>query len=67
MPRKTRFRNVGAGKGVKERLDPATLRSLYIEQGLTQSEIGRRHDCSAQFVSLLLHEYGIKRPPGQSE
>jgi hypothetical protein len=64
MVRKVRFRNVGAGRGVKDRLDTETLRRLYVEEGLTQSEIARRHECSAQFVSLLLREYGIRRPRG---
>lgn len=62
MPRKERFRNVGAGKGVKETLDAATLRDLYVQQRLTQREIARRYGCTPQFVSLLVHEYGIARP-----
>jgi hypothetical protein len=62
VPRKERFRNVGAGKGVKEALDPATLRRLYLDQGLTQARIARDHGCSPQFVSLLLAEYGISKP-----
>jgi hypothetical protein len=61
--RKTRFRNVGAGKGVKDALDAATLRELYLVQSLTQAEIGRRYGCSPQFVSLLLREHGIRRSP----
>jgi len=61
MTRKVRFRNVGAGKGVKEQLSEKLLRSLYLEQGLTQSEIARRYGCTAQFISILLHEHGITR------
>jgi hypothetical protein len=61
VTRKQRFRNTGAGKGVKERLDPATLRRLYVDDRLTQGEIARRYDCTPQFVSLLLAEYGISR------
>lgn len=63
MPRKERFRNVGAGKGIKERLDAATLRVLYSDTRLTQTEIARRYGCTPQFVSLLLHEYDISRSP----
>lgn len=62
--RKPRFRNDGAGKGVKTLLDPATLHHLYVEERLSQSEIARRFDCSRQFVSTLLREYSIARPPG---
>ncbi len=60
MTRKTRFRNTGAGKGVKETLDPETLRRLYVDDGLTQREIARRFDCTPQYVSLLLIEYGLR-------
>ncbi|GAC1445558.1 MAG: hypothetical protein NVSMB52_07050 [Chloroflexota bacterium] len=63
MPRKSRFRNVGAGKGVKERLDAATLRKLYLEDSMSQAEIGLRFDCSPQYVSLLVREYGLSRAP----
>jgi hypothetical protein len=63
MPaRKPRFRNVGAGKGVKELLDPDALARLYVEEQLPQAEIARRYGCSVQFVSQLVHEYGIARP-----
>lgn len=58
--RKTRFRNAGAGKGVKARLDPSTLEDLYCRRGLSQAEIARRYECSAQFVSVLLREYGLR-------
>lgn len=57
--RKERFRNVGAGKGVKEKLDRETLRSLYVIEGLSQAEIARRHGCSPQFISQLVREYGL--------
>jgi DNA-binding transcriptional regulator LsrR (DeoR family) len=59
MTRKQRFRNVGAGKGVKDALDAATLRRLYVDEDLPQAEIARRYGCSRQFVSQLLHEYGL--------
>ncbi len=61
MPRKERFRNVGAGKGIKEKLDPKTLHSLYCEQRLTQTEIARHYGCTPQFISRLVHEYGLLR------
>lgn len=63
MPRKERFRNVGAGKGVKEQLDALTLRRLYVDERLTQAEIARRYECTPQFVSLLIREYGLARTP----
>jgi hypothetical protein len=66
MARKERFRNVGAGKGVKEKLDPDTLHRLYLQERLTQAEIGRRFGCTAQFVSLLLREHDIRRPESES-
>ncbi len=59
--RKTRFRNVGAGKGVKEALDAETLQILYVEGGRTQVDIAREFGCTPQFVSLLVHEYGLQR------
>jgi len=59
--RKTRFRNVGAGKGVKQALDSETLRRLYIEEGRTQADIAREFGCTPQFVSLLVREYGLQR------
>lgn len=62
MSRKPRFRNVGAGKGVKARLDPETLRRLYVEEGLTQAAIAQRYGCTPQFVSLLAAEYGLSTP-----
>ncbi|HZU12044.1 MAG TPA: hypothetical protein VFB58_04320 [Chloroflexota bacterium] len=61
MPRKERFRNVGAGRGIKDRLDPVTLRALYVEERLTQAEIARRYGCTPQFISLLCREYGLNR------
>jgi hypothetical protein len=61
MSRKERFRNTGAGKGVKEQLDPLTLRRLYVDEGRTQAAIGRTYHCSAQYISQLLREYGISR------
>jgi DNA-binding transcriptional regulator LsrR (DeoR family) len=60
LPRKERFRNVGAGKGVKGALDRETLRRLYLEEDLSQAEIARRYGCSPQFVSQLLHEYELR-------
>jgi hypothetical protein len=60
LPRKQRFRNVGAGKGVKNALDPETLRRLYFEEDLRQAEIARRYGCTPQFISQLLHEYGLR-------
>lgn len=60
MPRKQRFRNVGAGKGVKDALDRETLRRLYVEEDLSQAEIARRYDCSPQFISQLLHQYDLR-------
>lgn len=59
MPRKSRFRNTGAGKGVKEELDRESLRRLYVVDGLTLAAIASRYDCTPQFISLLLKEYGI--------
>ncbi|HEX8918962.1 MAG TPA: hypothetical protein VF898_10700 [Chloroflexota bacterium] len=61
MPRKPRFRNVGAGKGIKDQLDRATLQRLYVEETLSQSAIARRYGCTPQFVSLLVSEYGLRR------
>jgi len=61
MPRKSRFVNAGARKGIKEQLDPETLADLYLGQRLTQSQIADRYGCSPQFVSLLLQEYGLSR------
>ncbi len=63
MPRKPRFENVGAGKGVKRLLDAETLRRLYCDERLTQTQIAQRYDCTPQFVSLLVREYGLKRSP----
>jgi hypothetical protein len=60
MTRKQRFRNVGAGKGVKEQLDPVTLSRLHIQEKLSQIEIARRFGCSPQFVCQLVAEYGLK-------
>lgn len=62
MTRKQRFENRGAGKGVKEQLDRPVLAHLYVDEGLSQSEIAQRYGCSRQFISLLLAEYGIGRP-----
>jgi hypothetical protein len=67
MPRKQRFRNVGAGKGVKQQLDPETLRHLYLEDGLTQAMIADHYGCTPQFISLLLAEYGIRTTSQQKE
>lgn len=61
LMRKPRFRNVGAGKGVKQELDAETLRRLYMEDGRTQADIAREFGCTPQFVSLLVHEYGLER------
>lgn len=60
--RKQRFRNVGAGKGIKERLDPDTLLAL-LDEGKTQTEIAVQYGCTPQFVSLLVGEYGLRRSP----
>ncbi|GAC1396875.1 MAG: hypothetical protein NVSMB52_10530 [Chloroflexota bacterium] len=67
MPRKTRFRNDGNSRGIKVSLDPEILHGLYVEQGLTQASIARKYDCSSQYISLLLAEYGIRRasPPAR--
>jgi len=62
MVRKARFRNVGAGKGVKQALDAETLQRLYIEDGRTQAAIAKEFGCTPQFVSLLAHEYNLQRP-----
>jgi DNA-binding transcriptional regulator LsrR (DeoR family) len=62
MPRKQRFENKGAGKGVKHQLDRATLSYLYVDEGLSQAEIARRYGCTRQFISLLLAEHSIVRP-----
>lgn len=67
MVRKTRFKNVGAGKGVKEQLTEPTLRRLYVEEGLTQSAIARRYGCTPQFVSLLVADYGLRSSPRWSK
>ena len=66
MVRKQRFRNVGAGKGIKERLDAETLGRLYVDERLSQTEIARRFGCTPQFVSLLVREYGLRRPPDRA-
>jgi hypothetical protein len=63
MPRKERFRNLGANKGIKQQLDPVILRRLYLDDGMSQSAIARGFSCSPQFVSQLLHEYGILPSP----
>ena len=63
MARKPRFRNVGAGKGIKAQLDAATLEDLYVHRSLTQAEIARHFGCSPQFISQLVHEYGFSRSP----
>ena len=60
MQRKKRYRNVGAGKGVKEALDRETLRRLYFEEDLSQVEIAHRYQCSPQFISQLLQEYNLR-------
>lgn len=60
--RKARFRNVGAGKGVKQALDAETLRRLYVEEGRTQADIAQEFGCAPQFVSLLVREYNLQRP-----
>lgn len=57
--RKPRFRNVGAGKGVKERLNREELGRLYVTERLTLAQIAARYECSPQFISTLLKEYGI--------
>jgi hypothetical protein len=57
--RKPRNRNVGAGKGVKARLDAETLHAL-LSEGRTQRSIAEQFGCTPQFVSLLVHEYGLK-------
>ncbi len=62
LMRKARFRNVGAGKGVKQALDAETLRRLYVEGGRSQADIAREFGCTPQFISLLVREYGIQRP-----
>jgi hypothetical protein len=67
MARKQRFRNTGAGKGVKERLTPGELHRFYVEERLSQAEIARRYGCTPQFVSLLVKEYGITRDPSSRQ
>jgi hypothetical protein len=67
MPRKPRFRNTGNSRGIKESLDPDTLAHLYREERLTQTQIARTYGCTPQYVSLLLHEYGIERRPTRGE
>lgn len=67
MTRKRRFRNVGAGKGVKKQLDATILAELYLERGLTQAEIAYRYGCTRQFVSLLLSEYGLTGRVGRQK
>jgi hypothetical protein len=61
VPRKQRFKNDGAGKGIKHRLDTCVLRRLYVTNGRTQASIAREYGCSPQFISLLLAEYGIDK------
>jgi hypothetical protein len=56
--RKPRNRNVGAGKGVKSRLDPDTLEAL-LRASRSQRSIAEEYGCTPQFVSLLVHEYGL--------
>ncbi|MGI8827488.1 MAG: hypothetical protein ACR2JC_18015 [Chloroflexota bacterium] len=48
---------------MKELLDAVTLRRLYVDERRTQAVIARQFDCTPQFVSLLVQEYGIRRPP----
>jgi hypothetical protein len=60
--RKSRYRNVGAGKGVKSQLGPDALQ-LLLDLGLTQAKIASRFACSPQFISLLVREYDLKRSP----
>ena len=60
--RKPRFRNVGAGKGIKARLDADTLRTL-LDHGRSQKEIAEEYGCTPQFVSQLVKHYGIRRSP----
>lgn len=62
MTRKQRFENKGAGRGIKQQLDRATLSHLYVDEGLSQAEIADRYGCTRQFISLLLAEHGIARP-----
>jgi hypothetical protein len=57
--RKPRYRNVGAGKGIKERLDHETLEALLAKRR-TQRSIAEEFGCTPQFVSLLVHEYGLR-------
>lgn len=66
MPRKERFRNVGAGKGIKQQLDPDRLQRLYVKERQTLKQIANDYGCTPQFVSLLVKEYGIRRPPPKS-
>ncbi|HLJ69394.1 MAG TPA: hypothetical protein VKX16_18725 [Chloroflexota bacterium] len=66
MTRKVRFRNVGAGRGIKSELDETTLKRLLIDERLTQGAVARRYGCSPQFVSQLAREYGLARR-GQGE
>ena len=67
-PRKKRFENRGAGKGIKDQLDRSTLSRLYVDEHLSQADIARRYGCSHQYISVLLMEYGITRsPPGKAE
>jgi hypothetical protein len=60
--RKQRYRNVGAGKGVKAQLDPDTLQRL-LDEGKTQAAIAADYGCTPQFVSLLVQEYGSQHSP----
>jgi transcriptional regulator len=62
--RKPRYRNVGAGKGIKSRLDPDVLQ-LLLDQGQTQAEIAADHGCTQQFISVLVREYDLKASPSR--
>jgi len=58
--RKQRFRNVGAGKGIKPRLDRETLRALYVSQRLTQAEIDAQELVEAHPVMKELAEHALQ-------
>jgi hypothetical protein len=49
------------GPSLKERLDKATLESLYHQSGLSTVQIAKRYGSHSPAVLKLMDEYGIPR------